>query len=74
MAIDRDNAEDSLRRGLEAYFNETGADPSGLAALVDMLSAAFDRAAMAIASGCDRAQYEKSIIRLIDGLAIPPRQ
>ena len=73
-STDRDHAEASLRDGLEAYFRETGSDLAGLEPLTSMLSAAFDRAVLAIAAGESREAYEQAIIRLIEGLVTqPPR-
>ncbi|MEQ8604749.1 MAG: helix-turn-helix domain-containing protein [Marivibrio sp.] len=57
-----------LRRGLEA----AGVD-GPVAALADLLSAAFDRAALAIATGADAAAYRDAIRRMIDALAPPDR-
>ena len=39
-----------------------------LAALTGLLSAAFDRAAIAIEAGADRKVYEAAIADLLDGL------
>ncbi len=73
-STDRDHAETSLRNGLEAYLRETGSDLAGLDPLTRVLSAAFDRAVLAIAAGESREAYEQAIIRLIDGLVTrPPR-
>lgn len=73
-STDRDHAETSLRNGLEAYLRETGSDLAGLDPLTRVLSAAFDRAVLAIAAGESRKTYEQAIIRLIDGLVTrPPR-
>ncbi len=67
MAIDRDNAEATLKAGLAALL---GSDVDGerLQALTDLLSAAFDRAALAIGGGAERAVYERAIAELLDGL------
>ena len=65
-AIDRENAEESLRRGLAAML------PAGtmqLGALTALLSAAFDRAAIEIEQGGVRSDYEQAIAGLVDGLA-----
>jgi hypothetical protein len=37
--------------------------------LTSLLSAAFDRAAIAIEAGAERRQYEQAIAVLLDGLA-----
>lgn len=66
-AIDRDNAEDTLKTGLSDLLGpDVGAGK--LQALTDLLSAAFDRAAIAIEAGADRKTYEAAIADLIDGL------
>ena len=67
-ATDRDHAEASLHSGLEAYLRETDSDLAGLEPVARLLSAAFDRAVLAIAAGESREAYEQAIIRLIDGL------
>ncbi len=67
-ALDRRHAEASLRAGLSALLGPSdGAEPL-LDQLTALLSAAFDRAAIGIAEGGDRAAYEAAIVRLIDGL------
>ncbi|WP_064683137.1 TetR/AcrR family transcriptional regulator [Rhizobium bangladeshense] len=65
-ALDAENAEKSLREGLSTFLPEAGAllDP-----LTSLLSAAFDRAAIAIDAGGDRRDYEQAIAVLLDGLA-----
>ncbi|KQV66286.1 TetR family transcriptional regulator [Rhizobium sp. Root1220] len=65
-SIDEENAEATLHRGLAAFL--PGADPM-LRPVTDLLSAAFDRAAIAIAAGGRRADYERAIAALLDGLA-----
>jgi AcrR family transcriptional regulator len=66
-AIDRDNAEGTLKTGLADLLGP-GADTGKLQALTDLLSAAFDRAAIAIEAGADRKAYEGAIADLLDGL------
>lgn len=66
-AIDRENAEGTLEAGLSALLGPD-ADAGKLAALTGLLSAAFDRAAIAIETGSDRKAYEGAIADLIDGL------
>lgn len=65
-ALDAENAEASLRKGLAALLPEARAllDP-----LTSLLSAAFDRAAIAIDAGGERRDYERAIAALLDGLA-----
>ncbi|RFB90272.1 TetR family transcriptional regulator [Rhizobium leguminosarum bv. trifolii] len=65
-ALDAENAEASLRRGLAALIPAAG---SLLEPLTSLLSAAFDRAAIAIEAGGKRRDYEQAIAALLDGLA-----
>ncbi|MBY3134204.1 TetR/AcrR family transcriptional regulator [Rhizobium laguerreae] len=65
-AIDAENAEATLRAGLAAMLPEAGAM---LEPLTSLLSAAFDRAAIAIEAGAERRHYEQVIAVLLDGLA-----
>jgi AcrR family transcriptional regulator len=59
---------DEIRKGLE-YAAQHGAMPGvPIAALADMLSAAFDRAALAIAEGGDEEPYRKAIQAIFEGL------
>ncbi|MBB4254705.1 TetR family transcriptional regulator [Rhizobium sp. BK008] len=64
--IDAENAEATLRAGLAAMLPQAGAT---LAPLTLLLSAAFDRAAIAIEAGGERREYEQAIAVLLDGLA-----
>lgn len=66
-AIERENAEDTLKTGLSDLLGP-GVGAGKLQALTDLLSAAFDRAAIAIEAGADRKAYEAAIADLIDGL------
>lgn len=70
-ALDREQGGGALRRGLDAAIPRT--DPAELDALADCLSAAFDRAALAIAGGADPAPYCAAITRLIDATISPIR-
>lgn len=64
--LDEDNAARTLRSGLEAAMSGPNALSSSLlAALADVLSAAFDRAALAIDGGEDAADYRAAIAALI---------
>lgn len=65
--IDRDNAEGTLKAGL-ANLLGVGAEAGKVQAFTDLLSAAFDRAALAIETGADRRIYERAIADLLDGL------
>jgi AcrR family transcriptional regulator len=64
--IDEEHAETTLLRGLDAHLPEAAQMTGPLSVL---LSAAFDRAAIAIAAGGDRREYEQAIAALLDGLA-----
>ena len=66
-AIDRAYAEGTLAAGLSVLLGPQ-ADAGKLAALTGLLSAAFDRAAIAIEAGAERAAYEGAIADLLDGL------
>lgn len=68
-SIDARQAEARLREGLKAYLQEADRSLKGLDALTALLSAAFDRAALAIAAGGRRIEYEIAIRTLVDGLA-----
>ncbi|MBB4237839.1 TetR/AcrR family transcriptional regulator [Rhizobium esperanzae] len=65
-AMDAENAEATLRAGLAALMPQAGAL---LGPLTSLLSAAFDRAAIAIDAGGERRDYEQAITALLDGLA-----
>lgn len=67
--IDAERAEGSLREGLKAYLADAGCSLEGLNALTALLSAAFDRAALAIEAGEHRSEYERAIRTLVDGVA-----
>jgi AcrR family transcriptional regulator len=66
VQIDAENAEATLRAGLEALLPQASAL---LGPLTTMLSAAFDRAAIAIEAGGSREDYEQAIATLLDSLA-----
>ncbi|XAZ23023.1 TetR family transcriptional regulator [Sinorhizobium sp. B11] len=66
--IDAENAEATLQAGLEALLPQASASAL-LGPLTAMLSAAFDRAAIAIEAGGSREDYERGIAALVDGLA-----
>lgn len=68
--LDEENAARTLREGLEAAMGKRSASSSAsLAALADMLSAAFDRAALAIDAGEDAEHYRTAIATLIRSVA-----
>jgi AcrR family transcriptional regulator len=64
--LDEDNAARTLHTGLEAAID---AHDLPLAALADLLSAAFDRAALAIDAGEDAEDYRAAIVALIRRVA-----
>ncbi|PWE57444.1 TetR family transcriptional regulator [Metarhizobium album] len=66
-ALDGDHAEASLRSGLLDVVKGSRSEAL-LGPLTALLSSAFDRAALAIAGGGDRAGYEAAIALLLDGL------
>jgi AcrR family transcriptional regulator len=66
--IDAENAEATLRAGLEALLPQASASAL-LGPLTAMLSAAFDRAAIAIEARGSREDYERGIAVLLDGLS-----
>lgn len=66
-AIDGETAEASLREGLRVLLSGTP-NSGNLDMLAILLSAAFDRAALAIETGADRSGCEDAIAALIDGL------
>ncbi|MDO9417882.1 TetR/AcrR family transcriptional regulator [Pararhizobium sp.] len=69
-AIDGEHAEAALKRGLFNLLTATGKPVDRVGAVTDLLSAAFDRAALAIDAGGDRALYEQAVEALIDGLLL----
>lgn len=68
--LNEDQSEASLKAGLKELFAASGKAPHLLDAFTSLLGAAFDRAALAIASGGRRAEYEEAITALIDGISI----
>ncbi len=64
--IDAGNGRASLLAGLKALAPER--DGAGLEAMSKVLSAAFDRAALAIAEGEDANVYTDSLVELVAGL------
>ena len=65
--IDSDNAEGTLRQGLTDLLAGSGNEPL-VTPLTTLLSAAFDRAAIAIEAGSERTAHEAAIGALLDGL------
>lgn len=70
-AIDARHGLRTLRAGLAAAFAEVGSDPDPLDALSDLLSAAYDRAALLIAQGAARASHEAALERLLTAVVAP---
>lgn len=68
QVIDGEHAEASLREGLAEFLAETDGPDALLPPLTTLLSAAFDRAALAIEAGGNRRDYEQAIAFLIGGL------
>ncbi|RFA29206.1 TetR family transcriptional regulator [Alkalilimnicola ehrlichii] len=58
----------TLEEGLAAAMEEKSMPHLPLAAIAAMLSAAFDRAALAIDSGADAQAYREGLVALIDGV------
>lgn len=74
QALDEAHAERSLRDGLAAALAERrGQDAVSVYALTQLLSAAFDRAAIAIEQGADAAEYAATLATLIDRVLGPSR-
>ncbi len=67
-AIDLRHAGRTLREGLAAAMREGTMVKGPLDALTGLLSAAFDRAALAIDAGASAADYRGAIVALIEGL------
>ncbi len=63
LAMDEDNAADTLREGLLAAV--PGADKVSVDALSSLLSAAFDRAALDIDGGADAAEVRAALLWLL---------
>ena len=66
--IDRHTGGGTLRHGLAATFENTSLEDGTLDALTDLLSAAFDRAALAIAQGESDGQYQAAIAAILRSL------
>jgi AcrR family transcriptional regulator len=66
--IDRDTGGATLLEGLRHAASHGALKDIPLEPLADLLSSAFDRAALAIANGEDRAAYETAIRKLLAGI------
>lgn len=67
--LDEETAARTLRAGLEAATPALSSSPASLEALTDLLSAAFDRAALAIEAGQDAEAYKAAIAMLVRSAA-----
>lgn len=67
-AIDQAHGARTLWEGLSAAMNAGAIPPLPLDALTALLSACFDRAALAIESGASREDYRSALAGLINGL------
>jgi AcrR family transcriptional regulator len=68
--LNEEYSEAGLKAGLGELFAASGKAPDLLDAFTGLLGAAFDRAALAIAAGADRKDYERAIAALIDGISV----
>ena len=66
--IDRETDEEQLRLGLALALTGRDVDDATLTALTEILSACFDRAALAIANGGTAADYKAAVRMLLSGL------
>ena len=69
--IDRQTGGATLLEGLRHAANHGALKDIPLEPLADLLSSAFDRAALAIASGEDRTAYEAATRKLLAGILKP---
>ncbi|WP_239014741.1 TetR/AcrR family transcriptional regulator [Archangium violaceum] len=67
-AMDLRHAGRTLREGLAAAMREGAIAEGPVDALTGLLSAAFDRAALAIDSGASATDYRSAIVALVEGL------
>ncbi|MEW9836283.1 TetR/AcrR family transcriptional regulator [Mesorhizobium marinum] len=70
--IDGRNANRTLRDALAAMMQSGAIKSLPVAALAELLGAAFDRAALAIEAGAPVDDYRQAIVALIDGLGPHP--
>lgn len=66
--IDRETGREELLQGLKFALGDTERSPIPLEPLADLLSATFDRAALAIAGGGSREDYEEAVHMVLVGL------
>lgn len=70
-AIDAGGGRQSLHQGLSAALPQS--DPADLDALSDVLSAAYDRAALAITEGHPSEPYVRVMAQLVDAMTRNPK-
>lgn len=66
--IDRQTGAEELRVGLAAAMTDKKTTPASLDALADVLSAAFDQAALSIAAGKTATPYKAAVRMLLEGV------
>jgi AcrR family transcriptional regulator len=72
-ALDAAHSAETLREGLEAVMSESDSRRSiSVPALATLLSAAFDRAALAIESGSDPDEFRSAILKLVERAIAAP--
>lgn len=67
--LDEETTALTLKHGLEAALGPDSGSPIPVDALADILSAAFDRAALAVDAGGDAVRYRAAIAHMIERVA-----
>ncbi|ENN85303.1 transcriptional regulator, TetR family [Rhizobium freirei PRF 81] len=67
--LDEETTTLSLKHGLAAALSHGGGPDTAIEALADILSAAFDRAALAVNAGGDADRYRAAIAHMIERIA-----
>lgn len=67
--LDEETTALTLKHGLEAALSQHRSSTTAIDALADVLSAAFDRAALAIDAGGDAKRYRTAIAHMIERVA-----
>lgn len=67
--LDEETTTLTLKHGLEAALSQSRASETPVDALADVLSAAFDRAALAVDAGGDATRYRRAIAHMIKRVA-----
>lgn len=70
MQIDQRNAKATLVTGLTEAMALNSAENDSTAELALLLSASFDRAALAIDQGCDETKIRKAMLQIIHGVIV----